>query len=107
MIVLIFWSWIVKWLTKREKSAHKQYVESQRQLDDLKQDPRYSEDYIVSQWNRQRECQLKSLLVENSDMLSTKLGNLVKLEEALQQAEFSQFSLGLPENCHWWLFINP
>jgi hypothetical protein len=47
----------------------------------------YSEAYFVGQWERQRECQLNAMVVENTDALSRKLAKLVGLEQSLQQSE--------------------
>ncbi|KAH9807906.1 hypothetical protein DFH28DRAFT_912355 [Melampsora americana] len=77
---------LVKWILKREKTAQKQYVESKVKLDQLKREPRYTEDYIIAQWNQQRECQLRTMRDENSTVLSQKLAKLVKLEETLRNA---------------------
>ncbi|EGF99791.1 uncharacterized protein MELLADRAFT_112404 [Melampsora larici-populina 98AG31] len=63
-------------------------MESRSKLEVLYRNPQYTEQYLVEQWNRQRECQLQELTVDNSAALTTKLDKLVGYEERLREAEY-------------------
>lgn len=78
---------LVQWLLKREASARKQLVESKTKLQILACDAVYTEAYLIEQWERQRHCQLTTMVVENTDTLNKKLARLVGLEQSLQQSE--------------------
>ncbi|KAH9808789.1 hypothetical protein DFH28DRAFT_907839 [Melampsora americana] len=78
---------LVKWLLSREKTAQRTFLESHTKLNVLYRKPNYTEGYLLGQWTRQREQQLRELPVENSSTLASKLSKLVGLEEDLREAE--------------------
>ncbi|KAH9815290.1 hypothetical protein DFH28DRAFT_893494 [Melampsora americana] len=78
---------IVQWLVKRLKTSKKLENESEAKLTLLRtKNARYTEEYLKSQWNRQRDCQLRAIN-EDSQLLTNMLSRLVDLEEDLQKAE--------------------
>ncbi|EGG00354.1 uncharacterized protein MELLADRAFT_93348 [Melampsora larici-populina 98AG31] len=80
---------LIQWLLKREALARKQLIDSRTKLQILACDALYTENYLIEQWERQRHCQLTTLVDENTDSLSKKLAKLVGLEQSLHQSELS------------------
>ncbi|KAH9807212.1 hypothetical protein DFH28DRAFT_1101289 [Melampsora americana] len=79
---------LVKWLLMRLSSSQKVNHHSVQKLNALQhQNPMYTQEYLKAQWNRQRECQLRAMVVENSQVLNKMLNRLMELEEQHREAE--------------------
>lgn len=87
---LMGWSVLktVRWMLKRFSTSLTLYNTSNLRLNELYNlNHRYSAHYFITQWNRQRESQLRVMVTENSEQLNEKLSKLVELEERHQEAE--------------------
>lgn len=78
----------MRWLALRLSSSEKLYDDSHKKMNYLRQNnPGYTEQYFIHQWERQRESQLQAMVTESSQMLNKKLARLVELEEQHHAAE--------------------
>ncbi|KAH9809123.1 hypothetical protein DFH28DRAFT_934631 [Melampsora americana] len=89
----------ISWLAKRLISSAKLYGESKKKLNALRtKNARYSEEYLKSQWNRQRDLQLRAIVQENSQVLATRIPSLVDLEDKQRDAELRHTHSKRPRN---------
>ncbi|KAH9817981.1 hypothetical protein DFH28DRAFT_1081037 [Melampsora americana] len=79
---------LIKWLLMRLSSSQKANTESVQKLNALRRrNPMYTQDYFKAQWNRQRECQLRTMVDETSQLLNERMNRLIELEEQHREAE--------------------
>ncbi|KAH9815179.1 hypothetical protein DFH28DRAFT_1082488 [Melampsora americana] len=77
-----------KWLLTRFVSSKKINNQSVQKLNTLQQKNRmYTLEYFKGQWNRQRDCQLRAMVTEDSQMLNQTINRLIELEEQHREAE--------------------
>ncbi|KAH9808123.1 hypothetical protein DFH28DRAFT_1088139 [Melampsora americana] len=75
-------------MLRRLKEMEKLYRSSKAKLEELYLvNPRYTTEYLVAQWKRQRKCQLDIIVTEGSKELTKKIAHLVDLEEHLHDAQ--------------------
>lgn len=75
-------------LNQRMKEVNKLLTTSKLELDELfLAKDTYSLEYFKTQWLRQRDCQLQITVSDNTKSLTTKLAQLVELEEQFHQIQ--------------------
>ncbi|KAH9809039.1 hypothetical protein DFH28DRAFT_906984, partial [Melampsora americana] len=79
----------VRWLLQRLSNSHSLYQKSCQRLNVIQSDPVFTDEYLMRQWNRQRDCQLQVMVKEGSRVLREKVDVLVALEEKHQATELS------------------
>ncbi|KAH9813943.1 hypothetical protein DFH28DRAFT_895476, partial [Melampsora americana] len=78
----------IQWAATRFKSSQKLNVQSTEKLNMLQRlNARYTQEYLKGQWNRQRTCQLRAILTDDSKVLNQKIARLVDLEEQHREAK--------------------
>lgn len=62
--------------------------DSAARLNALKSESNLDEAYFADQWKRQRECQLGVIVTNSVKELTERLGELLELEEKLQESQY-------------------
>ncbi|KAH9818881.1 hypothetical protein DFH28DRAFT_887762 [Melampsora americana] len=83
----------VRWMLQLLSTSYSLYTKSCQHLDQLQTKPTYSDEYLKTQWIRQRDCQLQVMVTENSKVLSEKLDTLGVLEDKHLEANLELQSL--------------
>ncbi|KAA1092644.1 hypothetical protein PGT21_009631 [Puccinia graminis f. sp. tritici] len=77
----------VKRLLDRGLHVEKLLVESKNKLTEIREKHNFTIEYLTEQWLRQRQCQLEAMETESEREMIKLVGDLVNLEDELQDAQ--------------------
>ncbi|EFP80172.2 uncharacterized protein PGTG_05397 [Puccinia graminis f. sp. tritici CRL 75-36-700-3] len=77
----------VKRLLDRGLHVEKLLVESMNKLTEIREKHNFTIEYLTEQWLRQRQCQLEAMETESEREMIKLVGDLVNLEDELQDAQ--------------------